>query len=51
LFAWSVLTSAFQRFTCEHCLQIVGLNIRIVTLNRFPIWNCWCIQTLHLSGD
>jgi len=37
LFPLSTLTWAFQLFTRKHCLQIVGLKMRSVTWNRFPI--------------
>jgi len=30
-FAFSALVSAFQRFTCKHCLQISGLTLCSVT--------------------
>jgi len=51
LFAFSAFTLAFPRFTRKHCLQTVGLKMRLATWNRLPIKKYyWWIQILHLCG-
>ena len=58
LFAFSVIFLAFQHFTREHCLQLLGLRMRSVAWDRFPIKNClWiallvtCVENNYLNND